>query len=50
MVDESEEGGSRSSETQEPVVRDVDFWMKLIKLMVAVIEEDKTVYRNILNQ
>ena len=50
MVDDSEESGNRSPETLETAARQVDFWMKLIKLIVAVIEEDKTVYKNILNQ
>jgi len=50
MADENEESGNRSPEPQECAARQVDFWMKLIKLIVAVIEEDKAVYKNILNQ
>ena len=50
MADENEESGNRSPEPQESTARQVDFWMKLIKLIVAVIEEDKAVYKNILNQ
>lgn len=50
MIDETDESGNRSPEGQDMVVRNLNFWMKLIKLIVAVIEEDKTVYKNILNQ
>ena len=50
MAEEREENGNRSPEAQDTIARQVDFWMKLIKLIVAVIEEDKAVYKNILNQ
>ena len=35
---------------RESNIQNLAFWLKLIRLVVGVIEEDKTVYTNILNQ
>eukprot|EP00794_Sanderia_malayensis_P009805 gene9805-10810_t len=41
---------SNRGENSDASLRNLDFWMKLIRLVVGVIEEDNAVYKNILNQ
>ena len=39
-----------SADQGGPVLNSVDFWYKMLFLMVSVIEEDKNTYTPVLNQ
>lgn len=48
QVDPNE--AKREGEDHGPKLENVDFWHKLIALIVSVIEEDKNSYSAVLNQ
>ena len=50
VLSDADDNGNRSPKDPEVAIRNLDFWLKLIRLVVGVIEEDNTVYKNILNQ
>eukprot|EP00112_Aurelia_sp_Birch-Aquarium-sp1_P008157 Seg1895.4 transcript_id=Seg1895.4/GoldUCD/mRNA.D3Y31 product="Protein unc-13 B" protein_id=Seg1895.4/GoldUCD/D3Y31 len=50
VLSDTDDNGNRSPKDPEVAIRNLDFWLKLIRLVVGVIEEDNTVYKNILNQ